>query len=598
MDVFWCTLLLLLHFHTTDGVQCFSRFVPSSLTCEGVIGEVDQDTCCLNPKYGFMSENGGCHSCGPPTWTSWSDWSQCTTLCGEGVRLRRRSCYGISQSACATGDKLQAEACNGTCCDGEGWSPWSDWSACSVSCGEGVKHRKRKCSAQQECVLACPGDSEETQACPVLTCPDHGGWSVWADWSECSGTCIHHQGNVPTRVRRRSCSSPPPSVQPPGDGCPGDSVHTQQCTELPNCAVDGGWGPWSDPGPCSVSCGEGLQLSHRSCDQPPTQYGGRYCDGPSTRTSVCKSPCPVDGVWSEWSPWEPCQDVYEPDESINCENLGGTQSRQRYCLHRALGGAACPLEPLSETRVCYDVDGCYVKGQWAGWEPWSQCKPPCGAGSKRSRKAWCKPDFKDYRSPLKCPLLTAPWEPVGPREPLHARAPVPALRGHRPGLCRENGPAVPPQTARVCGHHPDQGLQHGAAEAERLPLPGVGRGGQEKLRPLWKSYTRRTDGLVFVVDAADPERMEEARLELHRVARSQENQGVPILVLANKQDLPGAMAAIQVDKALSLHELSPSTLHHTQGCSAVDGGGLQLGLEILHHMILRKRKTQNQSGKR
>uniref|UniRef100_A0A8C6UQM0 Properdin n=1 Tax=Neogobius melanostomus TaxID=47308 RepID=A0A8C6UQM0_9GOBI len=514
MDVFWCTLLLLLHFHTTDGVQCFSRFVPSSLTCEGVIGEVDQDTCCLNPKYGFMSENGGCHSCGPPTWTSWSDWSQCTTLCGEGVRLRRRSCYGISQSACATGDKLQAEACNGTCCDGEGWSPWSDWSACSVSCGEGVKHRKRKCSAQQECVLACPGDSEETQACPVLTCPDHGGWSVWADWSECSGTCIHHQGNVPTRVRRRSCSSPPPSVQPPGDGCPGDSVHTQQCTELPNCAVDGGWGPWSDPGPCSVSCGEGLQLSHRSCDQPPTQYGGRYCDGPSTRTSVCKSPCPVpsfwtgwsewsecsgtclpdegrppqrtrqrlcitpggsgtcegpthesgpcpgldyckvhgswgpwsafsacpvtcgvglqtstrscnspapkhggqrcpgdtsrfqmcntqhqcpvDGVWSEWSPWEPCQDVYEPDESINCENLGGTQSRQRYCLHRALGGAACPLEPLSETRVCYDVDGCYVKGQWAGWEPWSQCKPPCGAGSKRSRKAWCKPDFKDY----------------------------------------------------------------------------------------------------------------------------------------------------------------------------------------------------------
>lgn len=134
---------------------------------------------------------------------------------------------------------------------------------------------------------------------------------------------------------------------------------------------------------------------------------------------------------------------------------------------------------------------------------------------------------------------------------------------------------------------------------ERLKISGCSYqvwdvGGQEKLRPLWKSYTRRTDGLVFVVDAADPERMEEARLELHKMARSQENQGVPILVLANKQDLPGAMSAIQVDKALFLHELSPSTLHHTQGCSAVDGGGLLLGLEILHHMILRKQKTPSQ----
>lgn len=71
-------------------------------------------------------------------------------------------------------------------------------------------------------------------------------------------------------------------------------------------------------------------------------------------------------------------------------------------------------------------------------------------------------------------------------------------------------------------------------------------GGQEKLRPLWKSYTRRTDGLVFVVDAAETERMEEARVELHRVARAAENQGVPILVLANKQDLDRAMSASEV----------------------------------------------------
>ncbi|XP_074553486.1 ADP-ribosylation factor-like protein 4D [Halichoeres trimaculatus] len=123
-------------------------------------------------------------------------------------------------------------------------------------------------------------------------------------------------------------------------------------------------------------------------------------------------------------------------------------------------------------------------------------------------------------------------------------------------------------------------------------------GGQDKLRPLWKSYTRRTDGLVFVVDAAETERMEEAKVELNRIARSAENQGVPILVLANKQDLVGAMSASEVEKALALHELSSSTLHHTQGCSALDGQGLQPGLEKLYEMILKRKKMLRHSKKK
>ncbi|XP_029014054.1 ADP-ribosylation factor-like protein 4D [Betta splendens] len=123
-------------------------------------------------------------------------------------------------------------------------------------------------------------------------------------------------------------------------------------------------------------------------------------------------------------------------------------------------------------------------------------------------------------------------------------------------------------------------------------------GGQEKLRPLWKSYTRRTDGLVFVVDAAETERMEEAKVELHRISRSAENQGVPLLVLANKQDLDGAASVSEVEKALALHELSSSTLRHTQGCSALDGRGLQPGLEKLYEMILKRKKMLRTSKKK
>ncbi|XP_076027595.1 ADP-ribosylation factor-like protein 4D isoform X2 [Genypterus blacodes] len=123
-------------------------------------------------------------------------------------------------------------------------------------------------------------------------------------------------------------------------------------------------------------------------------------------------------------------------------------------------------------------------------------------------------------------------------------------------------------------------------------------GGQEKLRPLWKSYTRRTDGLVFVVDSAETERLEEAKVELHRITRSAENQGVPVLVLANKQDLEGAVNATEVEKVLALHELSSSTLHHTQGCSAVDGRGLQPGLERLYDMIVKRKTMLRQSKKK
>ena len=123
-------------------------------------------------------------------------------------------------------------------------------------------------------------------------------------------------------------------------------------------------------------------------------------------------------------------------------------------------------------------------------------------------------------------------------------------------------------------------------------------GGQDKVRPLWKSYTRNTDGIVFVVDSVDIERMEEARVELIRIARTQENLGVPILVVANKQDLPGAKDAAEVEKLLNLAELSASHYYHVQPACAIIGDGLDEGLEQLYQMILKRRKTQKQAKKK
>ncbi|KAK7919365.1 hypothetical protein WMY93_010649 [Mugilogobius chulae] len=138
----------------------------------------------------------------------------------------------------------------------------------------------------------------------------------------------------------------------------------------------------------------------------------------------------------------------------------------------------------------------------------------------------------------------------------------------------------------------------GASRAINFQVWDVG--GQDKLRPLWKSYTRRTDGIVFVVDSTELERMEEARVELHKITRTSENQGVPVLILANKQDQESALSVTEVEKMLSIHELTMYTLHHIQGCSAVDGQGLQPGLEKLYEMILKKKKMvkHNKTRKR
>ena len=68
-------------------------------------------------------------------------------------------------------------------------------------------------------------------------------------------------------------------------------------------------------------------------------------------------------------------------------------------------------------------------------------------------------------------------------------------------------------------------------------------GGQDKIRPLWRHYYTGTQGLVFVVDSQDRERIDEAKQELHRILSDREMKDCLLLVFANKQDLPGGMSS-------------------------------------------------------
>lgn len=97
-------------------------------------------------------------------------------------------------------------------------------------------------------------------------------------------------------------------------------------------------------------------------------------------------------------------------------------------------------------------------------------------------------------------------------------------------------------------------------------------GGQDKIRPLWRHYYTGTQGLVFVVDSQDRERIDEAKQELHRILSDREMKECLLLVFANKQDLPGgilfslkiyhklitsspAMSPAEVTEKLGLHRM-------------------------------------------
>jgi ADP-ribosylation factor-like protein 2 len=77
-------------------------------------------------------------------------------------------------------------------------------------------------------------------------------------------------------------------------------------------------------------------------------------------------------------------------------------------------------------------------------------------------------------------------------------------------------------------------------------------GGQRSLRPYWRNYFERTDGLVWVVDSSDLARLKDAAAELRTLLGEERLAGATLLVLANKQDVAGALKLDEISRALGL----------------------------------------------
>lgn len=103
-------------------------------------------------------------------------------------------------------------------------------------------------------------------------------------------------------------------------------------------------------------------------------------------------------------------------------------------------------------------------------------------------------------------------------------------------------------------------------------------GGQDKIRVLWKHYFQNTDGLIFVVDSNDTERIDDAAEELKKMLAEDDLKNSCLLVMANKQDLKDAMSPNDITEKLGLKDLK-GRQWLVQGTSALTKQGLKEGLD-------------------
>lgn len=105
--------------------------------------------------------------------------------------------------------------------------------------------------------------------------------------------------------------------------------------------------------------------------------------------------------------------------------------------------------------------------------------------------------------------------------------------------------------------------------------------GREDMRHCWRRHAGWPDcpGIVFVVDAADTERIEAANSCLQQLPGHRSSDcTIPLLVFLNKHDLPGALSKEDATQALGLPDTALRHPFHIQPCSSHDATSLREGM--------------------
>lgn len=132
------------------------------------------------------------------------------------------------------------------------------------------------------------------------------------------------------------------------------------------------------------------------------------------------------------------------------------------------------------------------------------------------------------------------------------------------------------------------GLNIGRIDIHGVRLNFWDLGGQEELQSLWDKYYAECHAVIYIIDSSDSERLDESRDSFDKMVSSEALNGVPLLVVANKQDIPDSLPVEKVKDVFrdSRHLIGRRDCH-VLATSALHGDGVHEGIEWVVHCVRR-----------
>ncbi|KAE9414511.1 hypothetical protein Angca_008625, partial [Angiostrongylus cantonensis] len=197
------------------------------------------------------------HLC--PIWSDWTEWSECSTTCGQGNQARHVISSNLLTITCVMrtcesgrdcpGSSREIRFCQLTSCPY--WDQWMDWSGCSVTCGIGVCERRRRCVTDD--LLNLPNLDEFDEAFFEMDSEKAKSALIARSRSD-----VLNPANRTYTIEDVARRAPVRTTMDSSGTCTGSDVERKSCDAGPCCS----WNSWSEWSSCT-GCGS-QTVSRRS----------------------------------------------------------------------------------------------------------------------------------------------------------------------------------------------------------------------------------------------------------------------------------------------------------------------------------------------